>query len=334
MSETRPVAEPSASAGLGRVVLQVLSGLAPAAGFVLLFVFFSGTAKGFLTTGNLTTIAVQIAVVAILAIGETFVIVSGGIDLSVGSVLALSGMTTALILTRWHDAPAGAVVPASILAGIGVGALCGLINGLLVTYTGLPSFIVTLGMMGICRGLAKVPTDAQATPALTPDFTWVGSGRLLNGLLPVPVLILAVVAIASGLILRYTRLGRYCYAMGSNLEAARLSGVNIRFYMTVVFVICGLLAGLAGVVGTGRLTIGDPMAGRGYELDSIAAAVIGGASLMGGVGTIVGTMLGAFIMAVLRNGCDLKGISPHWQEVVIGCVIILAVLVDRLRHRG
>jgi ribose transport system permease protein len=318
---------PGEARGLQRAVARVLSTLAPAAGLAALFIVFSLTAPRFLTRENLITVGVQIAVVAILAIGETFVIVSGGIDLSVGSVLALSGMATALLLT--HGAP----VPAAILAGLAVGALCGLINGLLVTWTRLPSFIVTLGMMGICRGFSKIPTDAQATPALPGSFTWIGSGRLLHGLLPIPVLVMIAVAVLAHLVLRYTRLGRYCYAMGSNLEAARLSGVNTRLHTCLVFVICGLLAGLAGVVGTARLTIGDPTAGRGYELDGIAAAVIGGASLMGGVGTIIGTMLGAFIMAVLRNGCDLKEISPHWQEVVIGAVIILAVLIDRFRHR-
>lgn len=312
---------------LRRMAGTVLTTLAPAAGLALLFTFFSLTTKGFLTRDNLITVGVQIAVVAILAIGQTFVIVAGGIDLSVGSVLALAGMVTALLLLRGY--PPGL----SITAGIGVGGLCGLVNGLLVTWARLPSFIVTLGMMGICRGAAQIPTQAQATDVLPEAFTRLGHERLLHGYLPVPMLILLAVAVVAHFVLGYTRMGRYCYAMGSNLEAARLSGVNVRLYMTVVFAICGALCGLAGVVGSARLSIGDPTAGMGYELDAIAAVVIGGASLMGGIGTIAGTMIGALIMAVLRNGCDLNNIEPYWQAVVIGAVIILAVLVDRFRHR-
>ncbi|MGQ9731534.1 MAG: ABC transporter permease [Candidatus Zipacnadales bacterium] len=323
---------------------------APAVGLVLLYVFFawvtnSITASGgwwriwewrlregsFLSPDNQIFVALQIAVVALLAIGETFVIVSGGIDLSVGSVLALSGVVTALLLSEKY--PFQLPVGVGIAAGIGVGTLCGLINGLLVTWAKLPPFIVTLGMMGVCRGFAKIPTDGQAIGSLPPGFTHLGSDRILGGLLPIPVLVLLAVAATSLFMLRLTAFGRYCYAMGSNLEAARLSGVNVRRYMTIVFVICGSLAGLAGVVQTARLTIGQPTGGIAYELDGIAAAVIGGASLRGGIGTISGTMLGAFIMAVLRNGCDLKNVSAHWQDVAIGGAIVLAVLVDRFRQR-
>jgi ribose transport system permease protein len=204
----------------------------------------------------------------------------------------------------------------------------------LTTQADLPPFIVTLGMMGICRGLAKIWTDAQNIDVSgTPSVTRFGSERVLADWVPVPVLVLIVVALAAFFILRFTALGRYCYAMGSNKEAARLSGVNVKLYTTAVFVICGLLSGLAGVVQAARVGIGQPTGGMGYELDGIAAAVIGGASLMGGVGTISGTILGALIMAVLRSGCDLKGVSPHLQDVVIGGVIVLAVLVDRIRQR-
>lgn len=302
----------------------------PAAGLITLFLYFGLTTQTFFTKENQIYMGLQIAVVALLAIGETFVIVAGGIDLSVGSVLALSGVTTALLLTREPPIP---VTPA-IAAGIGVGAVCGLINGLLITQAQLPPFIVTLGMMGICRGLAKIWTDAQNIDLSgVHSFTRLGSERVLADWVPVPVLVLIVVALGSFFVLRFTVLGRYCYAMGSNREAARLSGVNIKLYTTVVFVICGLLSGLAGVVQAARVGIGQPTGGMGYELDGIAAAVIGGASLMGGVGTISGTILGALIMAVLRSGCDLKGVSPHLQDVVIGGVIVLAVLVDRLRQR-
>ncbi|MBM3471644.1 MAG: ABC transporter permease [Armatimonadetes bacterium] len=330
MSVIDAIDQATAFARTVRVVQIIITRAGPGAGLLALFLYFGLTTEGFFTKDNLIYMALQIAVVALLAIGETFVIVAGGIDLSVGSVLALSGVTTALLLTREPPVP----VALAIGAGLGVGALCGLINGTLVTQAQLPPFIVTLGMMGICRGLAKIWTDAQNIDLSgSPTFTRLGSERVLADWVPVPVLALIVVALVAVFILRFTALGRYCYAMGSNKEAARLSGVNVKLHTTVVFIICGLLAGLAGVVQAARVGIGQPTGGMGYELDGIAAAVIGGASLMGGVGTISGTILGALIMAVLRSGCDLKGVSPHLQDVVIGGVIVLAVLVDRIRQR-
>jgi len=314
----------------GRVLRIIVGKAGPAAGLIILYLYFGATTQEFFTKDNHVAMALQIAVVALLAMGETFVIVAGGIDLSVGSVLALSGVTTALLLTREHPVP----IVAAIGAGIGVGALCGLVNGLLITQAQLPPFIVTLGTMGVCRGLAKIWTEAQNIDLSNAQaFTRLGSERVLADWVPVPVLVLVTVALIAFLILRFTAHGRYCYAMGSNKEAARLSGVNVKLHTTIVFVTCGLLSGLAGVVQTARLGIGQPTGGAGYELDGIAAAVIGGASLMGGVGTISGTVLGALIMAVLRTGCDLKGLSQHWQEVVIGAAIVLAVLMDRIRQR-
>jgi ribose transport system permease protein len=313
-----------------RVLRLIVGKAGPAAGLIALYLFFGATTQGFFTKDNHTAMALQIAVVALLAIGETFVIVAGGIDLSVGSVLALSGVTTALLLTRAQPVP----LAVAIAGGMGVGAFCGLVNGLLITQAQLPPFIVTLGTMGVCRGLAKIWTDAQNVDlSSAPAFTRLGSERVLADWVPIPVLVLVAVAVVALLMLRFTAHGRYCYAMGSNKEAARLSGVNVKLHTTLVFVTCGLLAGLAGVVQTARLGIGQPTGGAGYELDGIAAAVIGGASLMGGIGTVSGTMLGALIMAVLRTGCDLKGLSQHWQEVVIGAAIVLAVLVDRVRQR-
>jgi len=373
-----------------RAARLVIDKAGPAAGLIILYVYFGATTKGFLSAGNHVNMGLQIAVVALLAIGETFVIVAGGIDLSVGSVLALSGVTTALLLAsphpmrpaivvvggigvgalcglttallprRTHPVPVvvaivgssvGALlglatawlltrrdpvpVPVAIGAGIGVGTLCGLVNGLLVTQADLPPFIATLGMMGICRGLAKIQTQAQNIDLSgATSFMRLGSGRIPHGWgVPIPVAVLLAVALIAFLVLRFTSFGRYCYAMGSNKEAARLSGVNVKLHTTAVYAVCGLLAGLAGVVQTTRISVGQPTGGAGYELDGIAAAVIGGASLMGGIGTIAGTMLGALIMAVLRSGCDLKGLSLEWQEVVIGAAIILAVLADRIRQR-
>jgi len=310
-------------------VPAILNAVAPAAALVALSAIFATQTPRFLETGNLTTVITRLGVVAILAMGETFVIIAGGIDLSVGSVVALSGVLAALMMVQYGMG----MLPAA-LVGVAAGALCGLLNGVLVTWGRLPSFIVTLGTMRICRGLAKMPTDATDISGLPPAFLQLDSGRLLGGLIPTPVVIMLVLAVLAHFLLRQTRAGRYCYAMGSNMEAARLSGVNTRAYTTLVFVACGLLAGVAGVLLTARLGVGQPTAGEGYELDAIAAAVIGGASLMGGVGTMPGTLIGALMMAVLRNGCNLLKFSPQWQDVTIGLVIVLAVLWDKLRQPG
>lgn len=331
MTDETTVEETGGSRAVAHGAWRIVLRIAPAGFLLLAYVIFAivDTGHTFLTVDNQIYVALQIAVVALLAIGETFVIVAGGIDLSVGSVLALSGVVCALVLSSDHGYP----IWLGIGAGLGVGGLCGLINGLLVTQAKLPPFIVTLGMMGICRGIAKIPSDGQTISGLPEPFTALGDSRVLWDLVPIPVLVLLVVAAIAIFTLRFTRFGRYCYAMGSNWEAARLSGVNVKLYMTLVFTICGLLAGLAGVVATARLGIGQPTGGIAYELDGIAAVVIGGASLMGGIGTVTGTMVGAWTMAVLRNGCDIIDVSQHWQDVVIGGAIIAAVLIDRLRRK-
>ena len=306
---------------------DLLDRLAPLAGLIILCVYFAATQEGFRTSGNLLLIGVQITVVAIIAIAETFVIVAGGVDLSVGSVMALSGVVAALLLQEHHASPLVAV-----LAGIGAGAICGLVNGLVITRMNLPPFIATLGMMGVCRGVALGITNGQAVSNLPDAFTQLGSGRIW-GVIPIPVIVLLLTAIVAHIVLRTTTFGRYTYALGSNSEAARLSGVNVKGVLTLVFVLCGALTGLAGIILAGRVNSGQPTGGAGYELDAIAAAVIGGASLMGGRGTIAGTLIGAFIMAVLRNGCDLQNVEVYWQQIIIGAIIILAVFGDTLRQR-
>jgi ribose transport system permease protein len=298
-------------------------------GLVVLCGYFAMTQTGFIAPTNLLTVALQISVVAIIAIAETFVIVAGGIDLSVGSVVAFSGVVAAVLMKSDHFHASPAVAS---LAGIGVGAACGLANGLIITRMGLPPFIATLGMMGICRGLALSLTDGQAVSGLSESFGQLGNGRLA-GILPIPVVMLILVAILAHILLRTTCFGRYTYALGSNAEAARLSGVNVKAYSTAIFTLCGALTGLAGIILAARLNIGQPTAGQGYELDAIAAAVIGGASLMGGRGTIGGTLIGAFIMAVLHNGCDLKNVGVYWQQIIIGAIIVVAVFGDTLRQR-
>ncbi len=307
-------------------LLTVLNAVAPAAALVVMSGVLAAARPSFLEPANLSTVVTRMSVIAILAMGETFVIIAGGIDLSVGSVVALSGVLAALLMKEGV-----AMLPAAAV-GVAAATACGLLNGLLVTWGRLPSFIVTLGTMRICRGLAKMPTSATDISGLPSSFLSLHTGRLLGGLLPTPVVIMFLIAVVAHFILRQTRPGRYFYAMGSNMEAARLSGVNIKAYTATVFAACGTLAGIAGVLLAARLGVGQPTAGEGYELDAIAAAVIGGASLMGGLGSMPGTLLGALMMAVLRNGCNLLNFAPHWQDVTIGVVIILAVLWDKLRQ--
>jgi ribose transport system permease protein len=305
---------------------QALDRLAPLGFLVALALFFSLRSPAFFTPDNLTNIAVQISVIAVIAIGETFVIVAAGIDLSVGSMVALTGVTAALLMK------AGYAVPVAIGAGVCMGLLWGLFNGLLVTRAKLPSFIVTLGVMGIARGLALVLAKDVTISGLPPTFTALGPYRVFDKV-PLLVLVMVVVAILAHVVLTRTRLGRYAYAMGSNVEATRLSGVNVGLYMTLLFVVCGALAGLGGVMEAARTNIGQPTGGNLYELNAIAAAVIGGASLMGGQGSVAGTLIGAFVMAVLRNGCNLLGVAPSWQQILIGAIIIIAVLWDHLRQK-
>jgi len=323
--QTQQSSHPPPQAG-GRTWRQVLDRMAPLGFLLVLSLLFGLLNRRFLTVDNLLNVAVQISVIAVVAIGETFVIVAAGIDLSVGSLVALTGVTCALLMK------AGVAVPVAMLAGVGMGALWGLFNGLLVTRASLPSFIVTLGVMGIARGLALALAHDRTISGLPESFTTLGSARLF-GTVPLLVVIMLAVALVAHMVLTRTRLGRYAYAMGSNLEATRLSGVNTGLYMTLIFVMCSALAGLAGVMEAARTTIGQPTGGNLYELDAIAAAVIGGASLMGGEGSVAGTLIGAFIMAILRNGCNLLVIPPSWQRVFIGAIIILAVLWDHWRQR-
>lgn len=305
---------------------QALDRLGPLFFLLALSVLLGILKPTFFTAENLLNIAVQISVIAVIAIGETFVIVASGIDLSVGSIVALCSVTAALLMR------AGVFAPLAALAGVGCGVAWGLCNGLLVTRAALPPFIVTLGVMGIARGLALAIAHDQTVSGLPLSFVNLGSQRLF-GVMPVLALIMAVVAGVAHVVLTRTRLGRYAYAMGSNLEATRLSGVNTRLCMMMLFVICSGLAGLAGVMEAARTGIGQPTGGNLYELDAIAAAVIGGASLMGGQGSVAGTLIGALIMAVLRNGCNLLVIPPSWQRVFIGAIIIVAVLYDHMRQR-
>jgi ribose transport system permease protein len=259
----------------------------------------------------------------------------------VGAVLALSGTATGMLVK------AGVPVPLGMLAGVGVGALCGLANGLVITKLKITPFVATLGMMLIARGTALQLTGAAPISQLGEAFGWLGNGalwrmveKLPNGLsrvvfpgIPYPVILLVIIALIAAYVLRRRPLGRHLYATGSNEEAARLAGVNVDRTKIAAYMLSGGLAGVAGNVLMSRLVTAQPNEGVMYELDAIASAVIGGASLMGGVGTISGTMIGAFIIGVLRNGLNMAGVSSFIQQIVIGIVVILAVFIDQLRHR-
>lgn len=310
-----------------QIAKQVLSRLKSLIGLALLVLVLSLLSPHFLTTENLLNITRQVAVNAILATGMTFVIISAGIDLSVGSVLALSGCVMAIALN------AGVGIFPGILLAVGVGSLCGLANGFMTGYLRVPPFIATLGMMSIARGLALVVTGGYPIFELPEGFSYLGTGYLWD-VLPVSLLFTFLVVVAAHFVLTRMKLGRYVYVIGGNEEAAVLSGVNVRATKMLIYTICGFLAGLASVVFVSRLNSAQPTAGIAYELDAIAATVIGGTSLFGGVGSIGGTVIGALIMGVLRNGLNLLNVSSFWQQVVIGVVIITAVYVDQLRHRN
>lgn len=310
---------------VGQYLTNALSQVAAGGAVIVVFVFLSIVSPVFLTADNLFNVGTQIAVTAILAIGMTMVIVTAGIDLSVGAVAALAGMLGALMVTNL-----GLPFGLAILGGMLVGAVAGLFNGMLVAYAGLAPFIATLGMLTVARGATFLSTDAQAV-ILPVSARWLGAGSLAG--IPVPVTFVAALAIAGHFLLTRTTPGRYFYAIGSNEAAARLSGVPVRSYLTVVYVLSGALAGLGGMIAASRSVSGQPNFGVGLELDVIAAVVIGGASLFGGKGTIVGTLLGALLIALIRNGSVLLDVNTYWQSVILGALIWAGVLFDQFRRR-
>jgi ribose transport system permease protein len=292
---------------------------------LLMWIILSRLSQYFFTLGNVLEITLQAAVVAMIAAGETFVILSGGIDLSVGSIFAMSAMTAGLVMQAQMP------VPIVLAAGLLTGAVCGLANGLGVSKLQLPPFIVTLGTMSILRGFALLVNNGIPIFGANPDFAFLGQGRVLD-LLPVPSLIVLGVYVLCWFILRQTPFGRFTYAIGSNPEAARLAGVGMVRQIIGIYVLCGLLAGLAGMTEASRLSSAQPAGGVGLELDAIGAVVIGGTSLFGGEGNILATLVGALLIATIRNGLNIVGIEAFWQNVMTGFIIILAVYLDRLRR--
>lgn len=304
-----------------------LDSAGPLLGLIVLVVVLSFLSPFFLTVNNVFNIFQQISVLAILALGSTAVIISGGIDLSVGSVIGLAG-----IVTGWTFHEAGMPMEVAIATGLAVGAMAGLMNGILVTVGGLPPFIATLAMLSVARGFALVVSNGEPISEYPNWFVQIESTDLF-GVVPISVIGVAVLYALGFAYLRYRPSGRALYAIGGNEEVARLSGLPVKWLKVKMYTVAGLLSAVGGLVLVSRLDSAQPTAGVGAELDVIAAVVIGGASLAGGAGSVGGTLVGALVIGVLRNGLNLLNVSPFWQQVVIGAVIAGAVMTDTLRKR-
>ncbi len=304
------------------------------AALIILFIGFSVASPNFLQFNNIVGILLATAVNGILAIGVTYVIINGGIDLSIGTVMTFSAVMTGVFVTYWQWP-----VPLGIFAGILMGSFAGFINGVIIAKMKIPPFIATLGMMYVAKGLSLIISGLKPIYFNdSPGFRDIATGSLIGGIIPgfnIPnaVVIMFGAAIVAGLILARTVLGRYTFALGSNEEATRLSGVNVDRWKIAVYTVCGTFAGVAGVVIASRLNSAQPALGQGYELDAIAAVVIGGTSLSGGEGTVLGTVIGAFVLSVLTNGLRIMSVPQEWQVVVTGAIVILAVYLDILRRR-
>ena len=303
-----------------RFVLTHGRQLGTAVGLMLLCLVLTIASPHFLTVSNLLNVAQQTSINAIIAAGMTFVIISAGIDLSVGSILAFTGVVLGSLITG------GFPLPVCIVGALALGLLCGFLNGALISFGRLPPFIATLGMMSVARGAALLYTQGRPISGFPDSFRFLATGEVFH--IPMPVIIMGGIYAIAHFLLSHTKLGRYTYAIGGNEQAAHLSGVNVRLYKMLVYGISGLLSAMAAVILSARLNSAQPIAGIMYELDAIAATVIGGTSLMGGEGKILGTLIGALIMGVLRNGLNLLDVSSYVQQTIIGLVIITAVFLD------
>jgi ribose transport system permease protein len=329
----KPIEEPLEIRNLsGRSGKAALDKFLPFFAVIVLFIIFSITAKNFFTVRTILSLALQTSTITLMGIGVTFAIITGGIDLSIGSVVALTGTVAVMA------AIAGVPIWISMLIGLIVGIACGFVNGLMITKLKLPPFIATLGMMMVARGIALTITNANALPA--PDaFGALGNNTILRtgqqfpGI-PYPVLIMIAMAFIFHFILSKTRIGRYTYAVGSNEEAARLSGIKVNQVKITAYIFCSLFAGLVGIILASRMVTSQPNSAIGYEMNAIAAAVIGGTSLMGGVGTIGGTVIGSFMIGILTVGLTMAGANYFLQQIVIGLVVIGSVTFDRFRSIG
>lgn len=304
-----------------KVRTNIIRKMGPLLGLIIMSMALAFLSDRFLTVNNLLNVTRQVSINAIISVGMTLVILTGGIDLSVGSIVAMSGSITAGLMASGQG-----IVP-SVAAGLVIGGVLGLINGLLITKGKIQPFIATMGMMTVARGYTLVYTEGRPITGLLEDFRWLGGGYIAG--IPVPVIIMALIFIIAYVFLKKNQLGRYIYAIGGNEEAARLSGIGTKKILVTVYTLSGLMAGLSGIILTSRLNSAQPTAGMGFELDAIAAVVLGGTSLAGGVGTIGGTLVGAMVIGVLDNGLNLLNVSSFYQQVAKGAVILLAVLLDR-----
>ncbi len=331
-AEQAPAEKKDSQAGLHVTAFAQRFGIVIA--LVVLCVALSIFNEYFLTTRNILNVLRQTSINGILAIGMTYVILTRGIDLSVGSVVALAGVISAAFATTSSVAgmaggpyPAGLAFAVGIAVGIGTGTVC----GTLVARFNVPAFVATLGMLSAARGLTLIAADGRPVPALTDSYRWIGTGDIAG--IPLPVVIFAIVFLASWYVLSSTRFGRRVYAAGGNPHAAKVSGINVRRIRLTVYIISGALAGLAGMILAARTGSALPQAGIAYELDAIAAVVIGGTSLAGGVGHVAGTLIGALLIGVVNNGLDLMGVESYYQQVIKGVLIVAAVLLDQSRNR-
>ena len=311
----------------GNRLKNVISDYGIAIAFVVLCIALSLANENFMTWGNWVNVLRQTSINGILAIGMTYVILTKGIDLSVGSLLAISGIVAGSLVTGNAEYSIWLAVPVGLATGLALGC----INGAIVARLSVTPFVVTLGMLSVARGLTFIYNDGMPVANLSSQFLFLGKGMI--GGIPVPVLILAVTFALFWFILNYTTFGRYVYAVGGNEKSAKTSGIRTRLVIFSVYAISGLLSALAGLILAARTTSALPQAGVAYELDAIAAVVIGGTSLNGGVGTLTGTLVGALIIGVINNGLDLMGVSSYYQQVIKGAIIIAAVLIDVSRKK-
>lgn len=295
--------------------------------FAVICILISIVSPQFLTVSNWTIIFTQVSINALLAFGATFVIITGGIDLSIGSIVAVSSVTAAMLA---HPDAYPIILP--ILIALLAGLLIGAFNGFVITKSNIAPFIVTLGTMTIGRGLALILSNGRPVSNLSDSFIFIGSGTFLG--IPLLIIVLIFTFILCSIVLNKTILGRYIYAVGGNEQAARASGINVTRVKIAVYSISGLLAGLAGVLLTSRITTGQPNAGAGFELDAIAAVVIGGTSTTGGKGSMLGTLIGVLLIGVINNGLDLLNVTSYYQQVVMGIIIIGAVVLDSLNQKS
>ncbi|GGA38889.1 ribose ABC transporter permease [Pelagibacterium lentulum] len=296
----------------------------PLVGLVVVCILMSFASENFFQFNNMMNVMRQVSIIGIIAVGMTFVILTGGIDLSVGAVMALSGTIAAGLMVNGLDPSI------ALLAGLGVGLGFGLFNGVMVSYGRMPPIIVTLATMGIARGLGLMYSGGYPISGLPSWVSWFGNGRLFD--IPVPVIMMLLIYFVAWVVLERTSFGRHVYAIGGNEQATRLSGVRVSRIKLAVYGISGLTTALAAVVLTGRLMSGQPNAGMGFELDAIAAVVLGGTAIAGGRGSIIGTLIGATLLGILNNGLNLMGVDPYVQNVIKGGIILLAIYIGRERR--